>query len=210
MGDELARLVHDRFNRCQFKIPSNQWTVLAGIAIRNDLDGSLEVVSIGAGLKCLPLESYQDNGLNEVLVHDCHGEILARRAFLAFLLDQIKKNSDDCCMEKIGDKWHITGVFDLMEAYFGDGEADLSRTLATYGIGTKRSEERAYAFLQAYFDGQEETVVRPGFRDRFAVYMLMDRMIIWSYGRKLGWFDGVCDFRTWCEPQMAIDPGMLP
>lgn len=132
MGDELARLVHDRFSRCQFKIPSSQWTVLAGIAIKNDLEGSFEVVSIGAGLKCLPLDSYKDNGLNEMLVHDCHGEILARRAFLAFILDQIKSNSDDSCMARIGDKWKLKEGLSLhmYVSHAPCGDASMSTLLA--------------------------------------------------------------------------------
>ena len=108
--------------------------------------------------------------------------------------------------ERTGRRWRITGVFDLMEAYFGDSEADLSRTLAHYGIGRKGSDERAYAFLDAYFRSRKDPKVRAGFRKRLVVYMLIDRMIIWAYGRGVGWFDGYTDFRSWCEPQLILKP----
>ena len=108
--------------------------------------------------------------------------------------------------EKTAGQWRITGVVDLMEAYFGDAEADLSRSLTEYGIGDKGSDARAYLFLDAYLGSREDPTVRPGFRERFAVYMLTDRLIGWSYGRKLGWFDGIPDFRTYCEPHLSLKP----
>lgn len=91
----LASLVHERFEMCNFKIPSSHWTVLAGIAVEDG--GSLGVVALGAGLKCLPLEEYSRDPLYDQLVHDSHGEILARRAFLRYLLHQM-----DLC--KAGEK----------------------------------------------------------------------------------------------------------
>jgi aminoglycoside phosphotransferase (APT) family kinase protein len=112
--------------------------------------------------------------------------------------------------ERIDGRWQVTGVFDLMEAYFGDGEADLSRSLAAYGIADKGSDERAYAFLDAYLRTREDQAVRPGFTERFAVYMAMDRMIMWAYGRKEGWFDGFADFRSYCEPYLILNTGKLP
>lgn len=115
MGDRLARLVHEQFTKCRFKIPSGQWTVLAGIAVERGPEEP-EVVAFGAGLKCLPLESYSGSALNEMLVHDCHGEVLARRAFLAFILHQIKDAEtlgSDCVLERTGDKWRLKAGLSL-------------------------------------------------------------------------------------------------
>jgi hygromycin-B 7''-O-kinase len=71
--------------------------------------------------------------------------------------------------------WHVSGVFDMMEAHFGDGEADLSRTIAAY---LDDDRELAHAFLQAYLSLRPP---RPGFEERFAVYMLLDRAILWNF-----------------------------
>ena len=71
--------------------------------------------------------------------------------------------------------WHVTGVFDLMEGFFGDGEMDLVRPVAGY---LEEDPQLAQAFLMAYV---ERMPVRPGFAERFAVYMLRDRLIIWEY-----------------------------
>lgn len=111
--------------------------------------------------------------------------------------------------EKTKNRWQITGVFDLMEAYFGDGEADLARPNLDYWNDKEGYDTRVYVFLNAYFQNRKDSKTRPGFHERFAVYTLMDRMIIWAYGRKFGWFDGFRDFRAWCEPQLILNPKML-
>jgi hygromycin-B 7''-O-kinase len=69
----------------------------------------------------------------------------------------------------------VSGVFDLMEAHFGDGEADLARPIAEY-----LNEDAALAgtFFAAY---RAHKPLRPGFARRFPVYMLLDRAILWSF-----------------------------
>jgi len=68
--------------------------------------------------------------------------------------------------------WHVTGVFDLMEGFFGDGEMDLVRSVAGY---VEEDPRCAQAFLTAYV---EHMPPRHGFAERFAVYMLRDRLIV--------------------------------
>lgn len=112
---------------------------------------------------------------------------------------------------KIDGHWQITGVVDLMEAYFGDGEADMSRILSHYEIGKSGADERAYVFLDAYYRTRRtQNVLRPGFMQRFAFYMIMDHMMGWSFGRKLGWFDEFADFRSYCEPRLQLRVEALP
>ncbi len=76
--------------------------------------------------------------------------------------------------------WHISGIFDLMEAHFSDGEADLSRMAALY---IDEDPQLAYAFIQAYVNKKPS---RPGFSSRFQIYMLLDRLVIWSFCHKNG------------------------
>jgi Ser/Thr protein kinase RdoA (MazF antagonist) len=40
-------------------------------------------------------------------------------------------HEDNLVVEHIGDEWRVSEVFDLGGAYFGDGEADICRLLAT-------------------------------------------------------------------------------
>jgi aminoglycoside phosphotransferase (APT) family kinase protein len=92
--------------------------------------------------------------------------------------------------QRVGDAWRITGVFDLGEAYVGDGEYDLARCAAA------RGGSLAAAFIGAY------TAQRPraGFAERFRVHMLLDRLIIWQYGqRNRVWFEPETTFREWAE-----------
>ncbi len=77
--------------------------------------------------------------------------------------------------ECVNDVWRVSSVFDLMTAHFGDGEADLSRTTGVY---LYEDPTLAREFVQAYV---RKRPPRPGFAERFPVYMLLDRLIIWDY-----------------------------
>lgn len=92
-------------------------------------------------------------------------------------------------------EWRVSGVFDLMTAHFGDGEADLSRPIAWY---LERDPHLAQEFLDAY---RGLKPFRPGFVKRFPVYMLLDRAILWSYCQHNGlhWWDASWTFRDWAS-----------
>jgi len=78
-------------------------------------------------------------------------------------------------LSRTRDGWQVSGVFDFMGCYFGDGETDLSRITAEY---FDQDPELARDFLTAYLQLRKP---RPGFRERFSLYMLLDRLIIWEY-----------------------------
>jgi hypothetical protein len=100
-------------------------------------------------------------------------------------------------VQQTGDRWDVSGMFDLMEASVGDGEMDLARQVARY-----LDEDAGYArsFLQRYLDVHRP---RPGFAERFPVYMLRDRLIVWEYGVRPEtptWWDSRLELREWAEP----------
>lgn len=100
--------------------------------------------------------------------------------------------------------WRISGVFDLMTAHFGDGEADLSRLVAMY---LDEDPALARAFVEVY---HQHTPPRPGFRERFPLYMLYDRAIIWEYLERAepGWQPQPMTLREWAGPYLAaLDRG---
>ena len=75
-----------------------------------------------------------------------------------------------------------TGVFDLFEAFFGDGEEDLVRM-----IRTAQTDEQRRAFIDAY---TAHRPLRPGASHRLALYTLADWLIIWEYGKRHRvWFE---------------------
>jgi hygromycin-B 7''-O-kinase len=72
-------------------------------------------------------------------------------------------------------EWRVSGAFDFMGCYFGDGETDLSRITAEY---FDQKPELAREFLATYL---RLRAPRSGFGERFSLYMLLDRLIIWEY-----------------------------
>jgi hygromycin-B 7''-O-kinase len=107
------------------------------------------------------------------------------------------------------DVWRVSGVFDLAEAYFGDPEEDLVRSVFDYistslnGEARSHQPQRARAFLQAYRLARPP---RPGFRERFQLYMLRDCALIWEW---LHWKPDLTphgrSFREWAEPCVSFD-----
>jgi hygromycin-B 7''-O-kinase len=94
-------------------------------------------------------------------------------------------------------RWRVSGVFDFQEAFVGDGEEDLSRAtceMAPMDLALGR------AFIGTYLKRRPP---RPGFGERFAAYLIRDRMVIWWYGQKHGcWFPSELGLREWLEPQL--------
>lgn len=106
-------------------------------------------------------------------------------------------------VQQQGTRWQVSGVFDLIESYFGDGETDLSRLFAVYLV---KDWQLARAFLQGYLS---QTTPRPGFARRFPVYMLLDRAIVWGFGQRVpGWWDRQRTFRDWASRSTSLE-GML-
>ena len=86
-----------------------------------------------------------------------------------------------------------------MEAHFGDGEADLSHTVAMY---LEENPLLAQEFVQAYIGRKPP---RPGFAERFPVYMLHDRLVIWEYFQRNGHmpWDENLTLRDWASPYIS-------
>jgi hygromycin-B 7''-O-kinase len=99
--------------------------------------------------------------------------------------------------ERAGDGWRVSGIFDLMEAFIGDGEVDLARQTVHY---MQEDRELARAFVRRY---QGLRAVRPGFGLRFLVYILWDRLVVWEYFQRpqheTPWKQELT-LRAWLEP----------
>lgn len=101
--------------------------------------------------------------------------------------------------ERTGDGWRVTGVFDLGDAYVGDGEYDLARLACWYG---RMSPEILRTFVDGY---AVRHPLREGFDLRMPLYVLRDRLILWEYGqRNKIWFKEEMSFRAWAEPFTQI------
>ncbi len=109
-------------------------------------------------------------------------------------------NPGNVLVSHVHGSWQVSGLFDFMEYYFGDGEADLMRFIAIYlEQGQQREVRLAQAFANSYLSHKP---ARAGFAERYALYMLRDRLIIWEYGTRPGnnWFAQGQSFRGYAEP----------
>jgi aminoglycoside phosphotransferase (APT) family kinase protein len=95
-------------------------------------------------------------------------------------------------------RWRVSGVFDFQEGFVGDGEEDLSRATCEM---TPMDAALGRAFVGAYLARRPP---RPGFAQRFAAYLIRDRLVIWWYGQEHRcWFPPELGLREWLEPQLA-------
>ncbi len=108
----------------------------------------------------------------------------------AFVHQDYKDNNS--VAQRTANGWQVTGVLDVGGGYFGDGEEDLARSVATY---VREDVALAHRFLDGYRANRPR---RPGFRERFPVYMVADRLIIWEYGQRNSlWFERGISFQEW-------------
>lgn len=68
---------------------NNEWVIVACIlkAQHNDQNLTLKVVSLGTGSKCIGKSKLPSNGDR---LHDSHAEVIVRRAFKLYLIEQLK------------------------------------------------------------------------------------------------------------------------
>ena len=102
-------------------------------------------------------------------------------------------------VERAGMGWRVSGVFDLMGLYCGDGEAALARQIARY---LEREPGLAGAFVRAYAAARPP---RPGFAARLPLYLLDERLAIWEWAQRerLVWWPADLTLRAWAEPFLA-------
>lgn len=70
--------------------PENEWTILSCILKKDETTKKLEVVSLGTGTKCIGADALSNKG---DILNDSHAEIMARRGFLRYLMDEMTLKS---------------------------------------------------------------------------------------------------------------------
>ena len=97
-------------------------------------------------------------------------------------------------------KWCVTGLFDLMTAHFGDGQADLSLQVTSYLNG---NEPLADAFVTEYLRLKP---MEPGFVEHQQLYMLDLTLSFWRHWqRNQGGIPGEKEsltFEEWARPSV--------
>jgi tRNA-specific adenosine deaminase 1 len=84
-AEEIAQCVINQFKKLPKKGNpiAKEWTVLAGIVVLSS--ESMQCVAIGTGLKCLNAQHLKSDDL----VNDSHAEVICRRNFKRFLLNEV-------------------------------------------------------------------------------------------------------------------------
>lgn len=84
----MVQTKYDEIMQTHFKYKTHK--VRAGIVMTTEGMSveNAKVVAIGTGTKCLSTINDDQHG---IILHDMHAEVLARRCFVRFLYDQIKK-----------------------------------------------------------------------------------------------------------------------
>ena len=96
--------------------------------------------------------------------------------------------------------WRVSGVFDLMGLFFGDGEAALSRQARVYAEhDTSLASEYVHSYLQ-------RQPARPGFTQRLPLYMLAERLETWewAYRTDIVWWDRSLSLQAWAQPSAEV------
>ncbi|EDW13489.1 tRNA-specific adenosine deaminase 1 isoform X1 [Drosophila mojavensis] len=113
---EIAELCYNKFRDLPKtgKPVTNQWTVLAGIVQYDRGAQAGKVVALATGTRCIGASKLCNRGY---ILNDCHAEVLARRAFLRYLQNELLN-----AMTQTGDVNHSvfiwkpsTGCFALNE-----------------------------------------------------------------------------------------------
>ena len=95
----------------------------------------------------------------------------------SFVMQDFKP--ENMVVQKTNNKWKISGIFDLMESYIGNGESDLSRMYSMYLENDRR--DLAEIFVNEYLSVRSNPKLDSAFKERFNIFMIHDRVIVWSW-----------------------------
>ena len=82
---DLCLSFYSRLPNVQRLLKDNEWTIYSAIVMEHE--GELDVVSCGSGTKCIGALMLSENG---DILNDSHAEVVCRRAFIRFLMSQVR------------------------------------------------------------------------------------------------------------------------
>ena len=96
-ADKVADASINEFRKVCPENLSYQQTVIASVVLLSTVgtELSFRVVALGVGTKYLSHRAYETHSFSGQQIRDCHAEVLARRAFLKFLQDQVYRSFDE-------------------------------------------------------------------------------------------------------------------
>jgi tRNA-specific adenosine deaminase 1 len=85
ISDLCLKFFDEKLPNARRLLKDNEWTIYSAIVM--EFHEKLEVVSCGTGTKCIGATSLSDKG---DILNDSHAEVICRRAFIRFLLCQLR------------------------------------------------------------------------------------------------------------------------
>lgn len=172
LGNRIGQTVLEAYQKlgqsCKPGTRSNgvkEWTVLAGVVAIDKYNDEIRLISIATGVKALP-DAFLNRSCGR-MVHDCHAEILALRAFNAVILDQIaylnsNSESEADLVERtpqrqifnLKDKWNLALYISTLPC----GDASMSLLCEDEGITGIRDDDPIQ-----YVDPMVDSIVRGRF-----------------------------------------------
>ncbi|TFY58691.1 hypothetical protein EVG20_g8053 [Dentipellis fragilis] len=90
--DAIVSASHALYDTLSFSPQPGKFTILASLTLISRTSGKpkVKVISLGTGSKCLPAARLPPRG---DALHDCHAEVLARRGFVRWALEEIARDA---------------------------------------------------------------------------------------------------------------------
>lgn len=87
---ELCLEFYDKLPNAKRLLKEKEWTIYSAIVVERD--SKIEVVSAGTGTKCIGSMMLSENG---DILNDSHAEVICRRAFIRYLMAQIRETKNE-------------------------------------------------------------------------------------------------------------------
>ena len=110
-------------------------------------------------------------------------------------------NKNNVTVAFTGSECHVTGLFDLMTAHFGDGLADLPRQFSMF---VEDDPALAKLYLQSYFTDID---LDGSTKNRLLLYLIDDRLLVWQYYHRpehIDQWEQEPNFRKWLETYISV------
>jgi tRNA-specific adenosine deaminase 1 len=88
-ADAIVSATLSQYSSLPFTPQPGKHTVLASFALHDPDAGRVRLLSLGAGVKCLPAHRLPVRG---DALHDSHAEVIARRGAIRWLLEEVQRD----------------------------------------------------------------------------------------------------------------------
>ena len=88
--NDVVSVALTQYSLLPFAPQPGKYTVLASFALHSAQSGRTQLLSLGAGVKCLPASRLP--ALGDAL-HDSHAEVIARRGAIRWLLEEVQRDA---------------------------------------------------------------------------------------------------------------------